>query len=123
MKRISKKDLEPYKAIAWEYFKSRYPPGLLTPDFTLKAEIKAIAELIYLSSHDGQKPTFEEIDYVRYCHDFIENVGPRAIYKIYMVLYNPNAWERYKNHSKSRTQGLLDFERNVKEIYKNGKNR
>lgn len=114
---------------AWAYMTSRYPPDLLKLDGILKSEVRGIADLMAQVNVRGQCISWDEIDMIRYAQDFLEFRGTGCLYKIFLLLYDREAWKVYKNSAKGeRCKMLIREERKVndfleKERKGNGKNK
>lgn len=115
---------------AWAYMNSRYPPDLLKVDYMLKSEVRGIADLMAQVNTRGQCISWDEIDMIRYAQDFLEFRGRGCLYKIFLLLYDREAWKVYEKNAKgeARKKMLKKEEQKVndfleKERKKNGKNK
>ena len=114
---------------AWAYMGSRYPPNLLYLDYMLKSEVRGIADLMAQVNARGQCISWEEIDMIRYAQDFLEFRGTGCLYKIFLLLYDREAWKEYRNKAKGKRCEMLKREEQKvndfleKERKKNGKNK
>ena len=119
-----------YSPKAWEYMHSRYQSELLSPDAMLLSEIKGIAALYASAEAAGYSLSFDMIDNVRYAQDFLEFRGQGTLYKIFLLMYDREAWAQYKNSVKGpdRRKALKEEEQKFnmfleKEKKRNGKNK
>ncbi len=115
---------------AWEYMHSRYKSDLLHHDGMLLSEIKGIAALYASTEAAGYNLSFDIIDHVRYAQDFLEFKGRGNLYKIFLLMYDREAWVYYKNSVKGsdRRKALKEEEFKFnkfleKERKRNGKNK
>ncbi len=115
---------------AWEYMHSRYKSDLLHHDGMLLSEIKGIAALYASTEAAGYNLSFDIIDHVRYAQDYLEFRGQGTLYKIFLLMYDKEAWVYYKNSVKGsdRRKALKEEEFKFnkfleKERKRNGKNK
>ena len=85
---------------AWDYMHSRYKSDLLHHDGMLLSEIKGIAALYASTEAAGYNLSFDILDHVRYAQDFLEFKGRGNLYKIFLLMYDREAWVYYKNSVK-----------------------
>lgn len=128
--RVKESDRQGYIMRAWEYMHSRYDSDLLSPDSQLKSEVNRLADLMATCDAMGKGITFDQIDVVRYIQDVLGFKGPGFLYKIYMIMYDRDAWANYKNSIKGpdRRKALKEQEQKFndfleKEKKRNGKNK
>lgn len=95
--RTKASDRQRYTMPAWEYMHSRYDSDLLCPDSMLKSEVEGLAHLMATCEANGKELTFDQIDVVRYIQDALGFKGAGCLYKIYLLMYDRDAWLNYKN--------------------------
>ena len=109
---------------AWDYMQSRYPPNILHPDLQLKSEVRGLADLMAKVNARGQCISWDQIDMIRYAQDFLEFRGIGCLYKIFLLLYDKEAWKVYKTAAKGeRLKALIREEKKVNDFLEKEKKR
>lgn len=128
--RVKKADRDRHIPKAWAYMRSRYADGLMVRDYLLLSEVRAVADLMASCGVRGKTLTFDQVDMIRYAQDFLEFKGRGNLYKIFLLMYDREAWVYYKNSVKGsdRRKALKEEEFKFnkfleKERKRNGKNK
>ena len=122
--RIPEEVRDTYIHDAWSYMRSRYPKDLLHEDCILKSEVRGLADLMARVNIRGQCISWDEIDMIRYAQDFLEFRGTGCLYKIFLLLYDKEAWKVYKNSAKGeRLKALIREEKKVNDFLEKEKKR